>query len=160
MSILESEVCSLESAMRLKELNIERESIFVWEYYDDKCHGVKFIPYAVLPNYFNNVNLYPAFTASELISLLPHRITLKEGKPFNSFTIYIKKSVIVTDAETDNPIIKYIYIINYECDSTEATGENAWLKRSLFPHNIWDENFSNALAKTLIYLMDNKLYEF
>lgn len=152
---LEEKVCSLELAKKLKELNIEQSSLFVWEYYDDQCHGVKFIPYAVVPHETNNCKLYSAFTASEVISLLPQRITLKEDEPFNSFTLYIKKSFVVVDGNTDNLIPTYI--INYECDSTAVTGEDAFLRRQLFPHNIWDDNFSNALAKTLIYLIENKL---
>jgi hypothetical protein len=49
------------------------------------------------------------------------------------------------------------YIINYECDSTACSGEEAWLRRTLFTHNIWDENFCNALGKTLIHIHESYL---
>lgn len=167
--LIEERFISLELAKKLNELKISERSIFVWEWFSDESYGLKYMPHSVVPNKFNNIKIYNAYTSSELMCLLPHRITLKENKPFNSFTIYIKKSFIVKNAmdlldkdQNPSPVFldeinyKTIYIINYECDSASCTGEDAWFKRNLLEHNIWDENFSNALAKTLIYLMENK----
>lgn len=71
---LENQVCSLEISMRLKELGIKQESIFLWEYFDEKCYSVKFNPYAVVPNTFNNWKVYSAFTAQELLEIIPENI--------------------------------------------------------------------------------------
>ncbi len=160
---IEQQVTSLDLSMKLKELGVKQDSLFYHqnEPYDDGENDIEIKIKESMKNLINinDINdehtLYSAFTSSELIALLPNRITLKEGEPFNSFTIYIKKSIIVKNEEI-NPYTSS-YHINYECDSTECTGEDAWLKRPLFPHNIWDENFANALAKTLIYLIENKM---
>lgn len=152
---LENKVCSLEYAKKLKELGIEQKSFFCYQ-------DIKDSKPSVLPRKFNldefeyssEDERLAAFTSSELIGLLPHRITLKKGEPFNSFTLYIKKSFIVADDDINK--ITYIYIINYECDTTELGGENAFLRRILFEHNICNEKFSDALAKTLIYLLENE----
>ena len=160
MLSLESQVTSLELSKKLKELGVEQKSIFVWEYYDENAYAVKFFPFVVAYNPLTNVEkikIYSAFTASELISLLPNRITLKEGEPFNSFILSIRKNLIQLPNEKNDMYFNYVYSINYECDSTNMSGYDAWLKRSLFPNNICDENFSNALAKTLIYIIENKL---
>lgn len=162
---IESQVTSLELSKKLKELNIEQLSIFYWY----KENVLKLYPEKKYINLLYNIS---AYTASELISLLPSRITLKEGEPFNSFILCIKKFKKVKE-ENDpldvwkNPEIcagkllftEFIpaYSINYECDSTECSGEDAWLRRYLFEHNIYDDNLSNALAKTLIFLTENKL---
>ena len=148
---LEDQVCSFELAKQLKELGVKQESLFYR--FDHECHTYLFCKY--YEQYSPHVNLnieegYASFTASELIELLPHRITLKEGEPFNSFRLRIEKSFVVEEG------LIIIYLINYFCDSTECTGENAWLQRGLFQHNIWANNFCNALAKTLIYIIENK----
>lgn len=150
---IESHVTSLEISKKLHELNIKKKSFFVWEVANEKCYGIKFFPYAVVETVTNEFKLYPAYIASELFELLPQRITLDKDEPFNSFTLYIKKSFVMIDNDLSNP--KPIYIINYECDSTECSGEDAWLRRQLFYHNIWDDNFSNACAKMLIHLIEN-----
>lgn len=36
-----------------------------------------------------------------------------------------------------------------------ATGENAWMERTLIEHNIWHENLCNCLAMLLINLLEN-----
>lgn len=68
---LQDQVCSLELAERLKELGIKQESLFVWEYFDDKCYAVRFMPYAVIPSVLNEVQLFSAFTVAELGEMLP-----------------------------------------------------------------------------------------
>lgn len=172
MKLEEDHVTSLELSVKLKEIGIEQKSFFVWEYYDDQCNAVKFIPYAILPDEYNKFKIYSAFLATELLEILPNRITIKENKPFNNFILEISKSIIVKNAKDlldrekhPDPValeeIEYvnIFILNYYCDSTEFEGENAWFKRKLIPHNIHDINLSNALAKVIIYLIENGLME-
>ena len=148
---LESQVTSLELSKKLHELGVKQESLFYW--YKDNNEWLLDYNERLLIEFREN---YSAFTASELLELLPHRITIKENEPFNNFTLYIKKSFIVKETIKFDSMIT-TYIINYECESTECRGENAWLKRQLFTHNIWDENFSNALAKILIFLIENEI---
>ena len=94
-------------------------------------------------------------TTDELMTLLPSRITLSESENyfFNSFTLIIKKSFIIKEAiiiESNSNLKKSeVYIINYECDSTSLSGEDAWLRRLLFNKNIVHENFREALLMTL-----------
>lgn len=166
---LEDQCVSFELAKKLLNLGVKQKSIFIWEYFDYKCHGIKYIPYAVVPHEFNNCKLYPAFTSSELLAMLPNRITINENEPFNSFRLKIEKSFYVKEKVPDDKIInlleiskniKEVYLVNYRCDSTECSGENAWLERTLFDHNIYDENPANAFAKALIYLIENGMINY
>lgn len=68
---LEKQVTSLQLSKKLKELGVKQNSIFVWEYYNDQCHGVKYIPYAMIPNNNNKFKIYSAFTVAELGIDLP-----------------------------------------------------------------------------------------
>lgn len=179
---LKDQVVNLKLSKKLKQLGIKSKSIFGWVKHNDD--GKK---EWILIKGTNDLNPMlwgkddcklqeqkdkeiSAFTSSELMAILPNRITCSDDRPFDTFTLYIKKCVKVEHDPFDiwkNPefcsgriiIDKVIpaYLINYECDSTECSGEDAWLKRNLFEHNMSDENFSNALAKTLIYLIENKL---
>lgn len=148
---LEDMVCLLELSIKLKELGIKQRSIFVWEYYSDECHGLKYLPYSIVPNDFNGVKLYSAFNAAELGNILPNRVTTKEGDPFNTFRIAITKCISV-----ENNMAINNFMINYECDFTSITGEEAWFRRKL-TSNIYDPNLANTLAKMLIYLLENNL---
>ena len=68
---LEDQVVNLELSKRLKEFDVEQKSIFVWEYYDDQCYTVKYIPYAVVPNNYNKFQLYSAFTVFKCGIIFP-----------------------------------------------------------------------------------------
>jgi hypothetical protein len=147
---LESQVISLESAKNLKELGIDKESIFVWEYYDPKCHGVKYFPYAVIPNQFNKLKLYSAFTVSEIFDILPSRINIQRDEPFDNFRLNMNTCMIGTNDATK--FIKH-YAINYHCDS--LAGDEIFAQpRRLFGHNILDSNLAECCAKVLIRLIE------
>ena len=64
------------------------------------------------------------------------------------------RSVIVPEIEVLLPI--KTLIVNYKCDTFDMNNENAIFGKYL-TKNIWDENSANALAKMLIYLIENKL---
>lgn len=152
--MIDKHVCSLALAMKLKELGISKESLCYYLNIDGE--GKYYIYYAeYTPEEFEyQGDPIPAFTASELLDMLPNTITLKENEPFSNFRLKIIKSIIVQD---NNPISTYI--INYYCDSTEIGGGNAWLERKLISKSIYDPNLSNTTAKMLIYLIENKLYD-
>ena len=147
---LSEEVCSLEMAIKLKELGILEESVFVWEYVDEKCYGVKFIPHAVVPNpiFEHGIKIYPAYNASELINILPPCIDIKTDCPFNYFWLQIEKRT----AEN----IKYI--VRYLCDSIPGEEINNPHFKVQFTHT-YSSNLSDALAKMIIYLIEEKLIE-
>jgi hypothetical protein len=150
---LQNHVTSLELSKKLFEIGIKQESFFCWEYYNDQCHGIKYCPYAVVPTPYNNYKIYSAPTASELMILLPAHILISEKEPFNGFRFNLFRSIIVEDGETITPT----FIVNYNCDTCETVGENAFLARRLFDKNIWDKTLPNVLAKVLIYLKENNL---
>jgi hypothetical protein len=148
---LEDQVVSLKLAKRLNKLKVEIYfSLFKWEEY---C-GIARLYSFDRPSEISGSMPYSAFTCSELLSILPNRITISDKERFNSFRLNIIKSIFISDPLEME--IEDLYIINYECDSTECTGENAWLRRQLM-RDISDIKFSDCLAKMLIYLIENGL---
>ncbi len=151
---LDDQLVSLELSRKLKELRIEQKSIFVWEYFDEKCYGVKFIPYAVVPNEFNNMRIYSAFSVAELGEILPRSIFVttddEEKKIFSNFRLVIGRNIIVIE---EKPV--ETWLINYVCDSTNEFRN--WLFDTLLTKSIYDNNEANARAKMLIHLIENKL---
>ena len=150
---IEEQLITPFHAKKLSELGLYQDSIHFyqmdcndrWEIVCPSRHGEK----------------YSAFTASELMDMLPSRITLKKGEPFNSFRLRIEKSFIVKDMDNPEKLsLTSNYIANYYCDTTGCTGEDAWLGRRLFANNISDERFADCLAKVLVYLVENDLYGF
>jgi|SRR5690606_23506098 len=129
---IEQQVVSLELAKRLKELGVKQESLFVWEFYDDKCYGVKFIPYPILPAEFYAAKLYSAFTVAELGEMLPFKFEIEN----NSSPFYLE-------------IRKYgeLFFIQY-CDS-----DDPWYK----PIEVSNSTEANARAEMLIWLIENGL---
>lgn len=128
---LEDQVCSLELSKRLKELGVKQESIFVWEYYDDQCHGVKFIPYAVVPDNYNKFQLFSAFTVGEL------------GEILNSFENNLKNYELdfYTTYDNYNIVLKPNRVLDIECVC-------------FYVKDILE---ANARAKMLVYLIESDL---
>lgn len=152
--LIEDQVCSLYLARRLKELEVNQNSYFKWEErengYSEIYHSK---PVSCTYKY------YSAFTASELLSILPNRITLKEGEPFNSFRIRIEKSLIAKDINDPSKIcMSELYIINYYCD-TYWIDDKSFSPEKTLTRNISDENSANAFAMALIYLIEHKILE-
>ena len=154
--MLKDQVCSLEFAQQLKELNIKQESSFWYKRLIPEKGSTYFAPEWKLSLYgqstTDDYEYISAFTASELMEVLPHRITIKENAPFNSFRLIIRKILIVPK---DTPIENYS--INYDCDTIDPNDKFTFMPSLLFQHSIFDPNFVNAIAKTLIYLIENKL---
>lgn len=162
---LSDQICSLELAKRLKELGVKQDSLFYYqnnpynngkdcidlmikEWRDENGENV------IMNSEYGNDDhpKYPAFTVSELGEMLPNCMFKPELAPFDNYGLSIKKFISVDEKmnHTNN------FTINYECDSTEMQGAEAWLTRK-FSINIYDPNLSNALAKMLIYLLENGL---
>jgi hypothetical protein len=144
--MLEKNVCSLSYSIRLHELGITRKSLFFREYVNDSCHGIKFYPYDVVPDRFNNYKVFHAYTASELLEILPKFVDTKTNKPFNFFRIEMTKFIFF------EKIFKDGYIIRYVCDSIEV---NDFPTKAILKSE-YDDNLCNCLAKMLIFLLENK----
>lgn len=148
---LNNQVCSLEFAKRLKELGVKQKSYFKWET-NNADHAELFHSKATSCCH----DYYSAFTVAELLIILPMRITLPQGEPFNSFRFRMEKGIWSNGDCCDTSKLKFteFYSVNYYCDTTSQ--ELDWLFKSLASH-FSDENPANALAKALIYLIENKL---
>lgn len=156
--IFEEQLTSLELSKRLNQLVVKQESLFYWEWVNDNCYAVRYFPFCVTPKNQNGVFHYSAFTMAEMMHLLPMHITIKGEEPFDNYRLQITSSVIVKNPEHIDPI--RTTIVNYKCDSINLTDKQTVLEAALGKYltkNIWDENTSNALAKMLIYLVENDL---
>lgn len=151
---LETQVTSLEISKKLFFLGIKQESLF---YYTEKDDCLK-LGYGTSIAFVQNdliyyppeFNSYSAFTASEIMDMLPDRIILREGEPFNCFRFYLYRSIVVEEGTDIYPT----FIINYVCDTYELP---ELMERRFFEHNVWDKTLPDALGKTLIYMIENKI---
>ena len=71
---LEQQVCSLESAKRLKELGVRQESIFVWEIVGGNANLIP--EHYASPHNILEIKRYSAFTVAELGEMLPHEMSI------------------------------------------------------------------------------------
>jgi hypothetical protein len=144
---LENQVCSLEAAKKLKELGVKQNGYFeyLFEPLKDK--------WSVDPAFKNRLGI-SAFTAAELLQLLPVHVDIKEEEPFNRYSMVINRFYLYNQQEKMVPA----FIVNYECDSCETTGPDAFIKRKMI-RNIYDENLANILANMFIYLVEKGLID-
>lgn len=70
---LEDQLCNLELSKKLKELGIKQESLFFWEVLDENAYGIRF-EVKFLPFSCPGIEKYSAFTASELLEMLPRNL--------------------------------------------------------------------------------------
>lgn len=137
---LELQVTSLELSKRLKELGVKQESLFYWKEVMDKynvkpdlvAHG--FEKYEDKKGtYINNEGdweekFYSAFTVAELLEDLPAQLYREKRGAQCPLTI-LKAT----------PNFKGFYVEYYDLNTTD------------------DGNLANALAKMLVYLLEQKL---
>src|SRR5689334_3228066 len=104
---LEDQCCSLELSKKLKELNIKQDSVFVWEYFNDNCYGIKYRPYAVVTTIENKLNLYSAFTVAELGEILPggicqiDKINKKSDPDLKKYAVFLAGTNHMTKDENE-----------------------------------------------------------
>jgi hypothetical protein len=130
---IENIVTSLEISKKLVEIGIYKKSFFYWDYENNSCYALKFITRHITTEF----NSYAAFTASELLSLLPDSIIVfskEHNEPLGNFRLGIIK---VDDKK---------YVANY----AEPVPDFSMLLK-----HEHDENLSNCLAKLLIGLIEN-----
>jgi hypothetical protein len=135
---IENQVTSLELSKRLKDQAVKQTSYFKWEYGLDGHNEI-----------FHSkdtscgLEYCSAFTANELLELLPACIDTKQTQPFKFYSLKISKK------NNNNP--QYIVIYCYD--------ENISTKNLCYDIYVSDKNLCNALAKMLIYLIENNLME-
>ena len=124
---IEEQVVSLELATKLKSLRVKQDSLFYWGLNDAfPCNNeIIFFVEELIDNKLKDGG-YSAFTASELLEMLPAEIEDRK--------IHLYK-------DNDNWIIEY----------TDGWGAGEYIE----PFE--DNNLCNALAKMLIYLIENNL---
>lgn len=139
---IEKQVCSLELAQKLKELCVPQESYFAW--YDENenmelaCqnnNGIfRFKDGAIIPPSHGQRNYCAAFTVAELGEMLP--------------------SMILGDDEDDQDHILFLEI-SKDANEDYWDVEYSYFEGAQFIEH--DYNLANAMAKMLIYLIENNL---
>ena len=153
---LEKQVTSLELSKELKNLGINQESLFYW-------HNLDSIPSIICSHWYPERSgdfFVSAFTMAELLHLLPMHITIKGDEPFDNYRLQITSSVVVKNPEHIDPV--RTTIVNYRCDAISMENKETILAGALgryLSKNMWDENPADALAKMLIYLMENNFMD-
>jgi hypothetical protein len=147
---LENQVVSLELSKKLKELGIKHESIWHWQLINTPHPR---LTYNLNPSEWSGDYRISAFTSSELIEMTPQYIDTKQNEPFNNFMFNLELINIFIEEK-----LTRVCSVNYNCNSCSSGGIDAWLRRKLYDP-IFDENLSNALAKNIIYLIENKYME-
>jgi hypothetical protein len=137
---IESQVCSLDLAKRLKELGVKQESLFSW-FHVQSYNGPDDPPSdweIVLLSSEKEEKLYSAFTVAELGEMLPKEIIGDEGMRFDMNSWRQKDGK---------------WAIGYWWD------EDSRRQSGMVIENIFDNTEANARAKCLIYLLENNLIE-
>jgi hypothetical protein len=138
---LSDQVCSLELAKKLKEMGIKQESLFVWEYYDENCYAIKYFPYSINNKMTDikiyGIELYSAFTSSELGEMLPD--TIPYDKHYK-----LPSKLDICKSHDNRWFVSYSYSSDFYLPPVIAS---------------IDDKEADALAKVLIYLIENNLLD-
>ena len=137
---LENQVCSLKLSKRIDELGVKADSLFYW------WSGVNiedtYISKEPLADFDNQI--CPAYTVDEVGEILPSRISLNE-----KFDKCKCGNKVRTSFET--------YLLDIR--KSEVSGE--WIVRYIRGDNVYKyfrcEDLADAMAKMLIYLLENNL---
>lgn len=158
--MIEQHITSLELSKELFEIGIEQKSLFYWieinSLFPEILAEKKIIDKKLTDSkyelvYCNEVGAHiniAALTASELMDIIPTGIDIKTNEPFNNFRIRVEKFIVFSDEKYQKA-----YSVKYVCDTYEAT---ILLDRIYYSE--WDTNFANALAKMIIFLKKNNLW--
>ncbi len=152
---LENQVCSLELSKRLKELGVKQESYFYWHSFRNESS-----PKEQWSNVYNQIIrrnektkyknrdylkdqiLYSAFTVAELGEMLPAYTNDNGDKQLLELSKYI---IPVGEKKGNSTYSAEYWTLN---DPIYRLGKGCY-----------EDNESDARAKMLIYLLENKLME-
>ena len=132
---LEYQCTSLELSKRLKELGVKQESLFYWYY----CYPNGNPPSKWTIQYSTNglmSDRYSAFTVAEHLAILPHRITLPENEPYNSFRIRIEKGIWVTEQSLKLNDIKYCDFIQLIITAIQCQNKQNGFLIQCYPNHL------------------------
>jgi hypothetical protein len=135
---IESQVCNLDLSIKLKSLNVKQESLF-YHHWQKKNRDYEYIDHTIEDYKLEDSDdgkwmfkCYSAFTASELLELLPVEISRDLIK--YTYLVILKKN--------------HEYEIRYDScrlDDTQCIE--------------FGDTLTNSLAKMLIYLIENKILD-
>jgi hypothetical protein len=97
---LQSQVCTLEQAKRLKELGISQESYLYHYFFDNVPRNVSGV-WRLHHEYYGRFEHYSAFNVAELGVMLPNELDLSNGNYF-----FTKKGLLHTYEEVTGVILK------------------------------------------------------
>lgn len=126
---LEEQVCSVEYAQRLKEVGIHQVSLFYWQYF--LGHNFIILDAATAATY--TTETYSAFSVGEIGELL---------------RVFIRNRQLAILKEYSYHENNYYWSVTY-IDTSQDLRLQSQFKR------FCEENMANALAKMLIYLLEN-----
>lgn len=126
--------CSIESAKRLRELGFTKESLFSWVHPWQKTRYIELKNSWITTDTYkvNGRTYYQAYTAAELLEVLPYQIFI-EGK---NYFLNIEKDDL-------NTFIVYYSFYGDFLDTCSSC----------------DLNLAEACALCLIHLLENKLID-
>ncbi len=129
---IEKQTVNLELSKKLKELGVKQESLFIYINPTSSGYETRFIAHSFLENdFFIKNECYSAFTASELLEILPNEITERFD-----YGLRIEK-------------YEYSFLVDY---ITEILDGNFECPISFHPCR--ESNLCNALAELLIHLIE------
>jgi len=156
---LEKQVCSLEISKELKELGVKQESLWYWWYgqmsKNWRIHkGLDFNPQENGKDRFG-VDIYSAFTCSELGELLPIRIgfSADKSKELGYESMFLSYEFIGKDNSNYKEVHMDRCNVFYKPFSV-------YKKNSLKSFICWEQGTTeaNARGKMLIYLIKEGLW--
>ena len=143
---LEDQVCSLEYAKKLRNLEWEKESIFYWHWYK-KNRDYERIECDLMTSKIADFDdgkwkfiCYPAFTVAELGEMLPDCVNASKLFNNKNTTLMDLNGHFIKSSKKDDEYKIYI---------------DGLTKVTIF----FSKNEANARAKMLIYLLENGLIE-
>lgn len=135
---LENQVCSVDLSKKLKSLGIKQESLYGWtvvgKLKQDETKSSLAATLKIATFNSKNIPYYSAFTAAELGEFLPPNI--------NEWGLVIDATSCLTHDK-----IRSLWAITYADYDKKLMNE------------LEEFNLANAMAKMLIYLIENKLME-
>lgn len=144
---LQEQVISLEQARKIKSLWFSKESFAIHIDLEDWIWRIPISYYGVEKDYnLDEYEYYHAYTASELMDILPHRI----NKPYIQ-EVWDNKGKQYND---------YFYLEVYRWHDTKYSVYYTYLDlddRTQVEEEISNINFAQALWDMLIFLLENNL---
>jgi hypothetical protein len=149
-------VCSLELAKKLKELGVVQKSIYGWV----NVNGAMAISH-LLDHIGDCPEICSAFTSDELLEILPNPISANRDGLWLHYRFNLTRAMLVINDSCWD--FESNFIINYICTSSEfkinfkEENLSPFFATNLILHNFYDKKLSDALAKILINLLENKI---